>query len=158
MRNSPRPDGVPESLQTQAVASAIAATAWTIDGAPWATIVIGASCGTVCSVDLSGTRSGVDGEDVWLLTVNPATSEVHVDSTDLQALPADLVTWLDDAGRSLADLDDGLKLSAAAWLPPPDQDRFRLSYRSGGEEGSCAVELLIDARAGSLLDRSASGC
>lgn len=119
MRTSPRPDGVPGSLQTQEVASAIAATVWTIDGAAWATIVIGASCGMVCSVDLSGTRSGIDGEDVWLLTVNPATSEVRVDSTDLQALPADLVAWLDDAGRALAELDDGLKLSGAAWLPPP---------------------------------------
>ena len=48
-------------------------------------------------------------------------------------------------------------LSSLAWLPPPGADRFAMSYRSGGEEGSCGVDLVIDADEASIVDEISIG-
>ena len=47
---------------------------------------------------------------------------------------------------------DGLALVGATWLPPPETGIFRARYRSGGEEGSPGLDLLIDMLAGRILD------
>jgi hypothetical protein len=33
-----------------------------------------------------------------------------------------------------------------------------LSYRSGGEEGSCAMEITLNASGGEVVEEKASGC
>ena len=159
MASSPRPDGVPEELQTDAIAGAIAEAIWTFDGAPWDAIVIGGSCGGSCLVEVAGTRDGTPGDDVWAFAVVPASEQVAIESAELRAIPDELVEELDELARSLvapADLED-MRLTAATWHPPPDTDRFTLIYRSGGEEGSCGLDLLIDADAAEILDQSSSG-
>lgn len=161
MRTSPRPDGVPDRLETELLAGRLADAIWTFDGAPWSTFVVGGSCGAdVCVVEVAGTRSGGAGEDLWTFDVDPGTGAVGVQSADLRALPPRLVASLDELARSLAvesDLD-GMLLATARWLPPPQTDRFVLSYRSGGEEGSCAAELTVDARSRRLVEEALSGC
>lgn len=160
MRTSPRPDGVPDELQTDAIAAAIASAIWTADGTPWDTLVVDASCGDrSCAVDVAGSRSGVDGEDLWTFAVMPSSGSVSVERTALRAVPPDLVTELEDLARSLVDPADleGMTLSAVLWEPPPTTDRYTLTYRSGGEEGSCGLELVVDPRAGEVVDRRSVG-
>jgi len=35
-------------------------------------------------------------------------------------------------------------LTNVRWLPPPDETQFVISYRSGGEEGSCSADITVD--------------
>lgn len=162
MRRSTRPGGVPDEVQTPALAQALAAEIWTIDGATWDTIAIGGFCGaSTCTLDLAGTHLGRAGEDLWTVEVDLDTGEVEPIVADVRSLPRDLVDELDGQARALDDEGglDSMTLSTVRWLPPPaEAGRFALSYRSGGEEGSCARELLLDALAGVVLERSASGC
>lgn len=160
MRSSPRPDGVPDAVQTDAAAAGIAAAIWTFDGEPWETIVIDAACGATCSVDVSGSRTGGGGEDLWTFEIDPGSGAVEVVSSSLRAVPAPIAAALDTLARRVATpsaLDD-LELTSVAWTPPPAADRFTLNYRSGGEEGSCGGELILDARAGTLIEESYAGC
>jgi hypothetical protein len=147
MRTSPRPDGVPQALQTDAIASAIADEIWTIDGEPWGAFLIGASCGPdSCLVEVVGSRDDAEDDDAWTFGVDPDTGAVSVGATDLRALPANIVADLDRLARSL--VDDApigsMVLANVAWLPPAEVDRFAMSYRTGGEEGSCGVDVVID--------------
>ena len=162
MRTSPRPDGVPDEVETDAIAGAIAEAIWTIDGATWDDIVIGGSCAAdACLVEVSGSRAGSSGDDLWAFAVVPSSGAVTVESTELSAIDDETVDDLDALARSLlepADLE-GMRLTAATWQPPPDADRFALSYRSGGEEGSCGLELVVDIEASEIVDeRSIGGC
>jgi hypothetical protein len=160
MRESRRPDGVPDALETEDVAARLAEAIWTVDGRPWATLSAGGSCGPEsCTLEVGGAHTGAEGEDVWTFTVIPATGSVERSSATLRSLPTALVTRLDDVARGLHPLPDerGLLLGAAAWQPPPDDGRFVLSYRSGDETG-CALELTIDLANGQLVDESAAGC
>ena len=148
MSTSPRPDGVPDELQTEAIAAAIAAEIWTFDGTPWDEMVVGGTCGPeTCIVEVSGSREGVEGDDAWTFAVDLAAESVSVGATDLRALPGEVADDLDGLARSLvADEElETMELSNLAWLPPPGADRFAMSYRSGGEEGSCGVDLVVDA-------------
>ena len=160
MSTSPRPDGVPEELQTDAIAAAIAAEIWTFDGTRWDEMVVGGTCGPeTCVVEVSGSREGVEADDVWTFAVDPATESVTVGATDLRALPEEVVGDLDVLARSLV-ADEALEamvLSSLAWLPPPSNDRFAMSYRSGGEEGSCGVDLVIDTDEESIVDEIPTG-
>lgn len=162
MGSSTRPDGVPSEVQTPAVADALARTVWTVDGTPWETMAIGGFCGpSTCTLDLAGAHLGRAGEDLWTVEVTLATGDVTPVVSDVRSLPWDLVDDLDRLARSLDD-DGGLGpmvLASARWLPPPaEPGRFVLSYRSGGEEGSCAREILIDADDGEIVEQGASGC
>lgn len=162
MRSSTRPGGVPTEVQTPAVADAIARTVWTVDGRPWETIAIGGFCGTAtCTLDLAGAHLGRAGEDLWTVEVDLATGGVDPVVTDVRSLPWDLVDELDVLARSLDDDGDlgPMVLASTRWLPPPaEPGRFVLSYRSGGEEGSCSRDVLLDADDGEIVERSASGC
>lgn len=159
MADSPRPDGVPDELQTDAIAAAVAEAIWTFDGDGWDRPIVSGVCGTTCTLEVSGSRAGAEGDDVWIFSVDPSSGSVEVASAELRALPRDVVGQVDRLARRLGtSLTDDMLLTTVAWQPPPDGDRFRLSYRSGGEEGSCSVEMIVDARAGTLEDERASGC
>lgn len=161
MRGSTRPGGVPDAVQTPQLAGSIAEAVWTVDGAEWDTLAIGGFCGpATCTLDLAGTHVGRAGEDLWTLEVDLESGRVEPIVADVRSLPWDLIDALDRQARSL---DDGklgpMVLSTVRWLPPPaEAGRFVLSYRSGGEEGSCATEILLDADDGEIVERSATSC
>lgn len=147
MRTSPRPDGVPRALQTDAIASAIADEIWTIDGEPWDTFLIGASCGPdTCLVEVVGSRDDAEDDDAWTFGVDSGTGKVTVGATDLRALPSPFIDDLDRLARSLVNEAPigSMALASVAWLPPADANRFAMSYRTGGEEGSCGLDIVID--------------
>lgn len=161
MRGSRRPGGVPDQLETDAIATALAQRLWTIDGEPWTTMSIGGSCGPVrCTLDVAGSRPGSLGEDLYAFEIIPAGSEVAPISTDLRSLPPDVAAILDRLAREAeARIDrDGLLLASARWLPPPDHETFELSYRSGNEEGFCELELALDVASEEVEALSADGC
>jgi hypothetical protein len=121
-----------------------------------------ASCdATTCVVEVAGSRPGAAGDDVWTFSVNPSTEQVSVlgDAVVLRAIPESLLADLDRQARALVDATDleGLALASAAWMPPPDIGVFALSYRSGDEEGSCGVDLLLDTARGAVTDVVRSG-
>lgn len=160
MRGSRRPGGVPDELETDAIAARLADEIWTVDGRPWSTLSAGGSCGpSTCTIELAGAHAGAEGEDVWTFTIAPATASVELTAASLRSLPAELVARLDALARELHPLPDerSLILSAATWQPPPDDGRFVLAYRSGDETG-CALELTIDLSAAQVTEESASGC
>ena len=155
MRTSPRPDGVPAELQTDAIAASIADAIWTIDGEPWDAILIGASCGASCLIEVAGTREGAAGDDVWTFEqTSTGAAELLADGVQLHAIPENVVADLDRRARSLLGADvEGMTLTSATWQLPPHADEFALSYRSGGEEGSCGLDLVLDAARGEIADR-----
>jgi hypothetical protein len=155
MRDSRRPGGVPEELMSEAIAGAIAEQAWTWDGVPWESISVGAACGPdACSLDLAGTPAGGAGTDLYSFTVDPGSGTVELLSTDLHGYPPALEEELDAAARAALDADElaGLALVGARWLAPPDTDRYWLAYRSGGEEGSPGIDVLLDLASGEVLE------
>lgn len=161
MRTSTRPDGVPDVLETDALAGRLAQEMWTFDGEGWSTTAASGSCGsTSCTLEIAGSRPDGAGEDLWVFAIDPATGDVSVVSAELRAIPTDLVADLDALARAEDDVDllDGLELTTARWQPPPNEDSFALSYRAGAEEGSCAVELTVDARAGMITDEDSEDC
>jgi hypothetical protein len=160
MRASRRPGGVPDQLETEEIASAIAAQAWTWDGEPWETITVGAACGPDgCSLDLSGAPPGEDGTDLYSFTVDPASGEVQLRDTDLHGHPSAVQELLDATARTAigADRLEGMALVGSRWLPPPEAGRYWLAYRSGGEEGSPGLDVLLDAGSGEVLEALETG-
>ena len=162
MRATTRPGGVPDELETVEAAAAIAQAIWTVDGMPWDTASIGGFCGTAtCTLDVAGSRDDRAGEDLWTLEVDRGTGSLELLVADVRSLPPALVDELDRLARLLVEEVDGdsLLLVNARWLPPPAEGgRFVLSYRSGGEEGSCAREITVNATRGEVVDDHASGC
>lgn len=161
MRESRRPGGVPDQLETNAIAAAVAERIWTLDGEPWTAMSIGGSCGPVrCTLEVGGSRAGSLGEDLWLFEVIPASGEVALLDADLRSMPVEVARVLDRLARAAdARIDrDDLLLVSARWLPPPDDATFELSYRSGNEEGSCELELTVDVGSGEVDAEQATGC
>ncbi len=161
MRDSRRPGGVPDELETDAVAAALAEAIWTIDGEPWTTMSTGGSCGPqTCTLEIAGAATGTHGEDLWVFEVVPDSGDVQVVSTDLRSLPDDLVGHLDELTRSLFHPGTiaSLRLTNGRWLPPPDESRFVVSYRSGGEESSCGADITVDAVVPSVISDLALDC
>ena len=161
MRDSRRPGGVPEALQTEAIAEALAEQVWTFDGRPWASVVAGGSCGTeACTLELSGAAPEAAGEDVWVFDVDPSDGSVSLASADLHAVPSTVATSLDELARTTDEegLLDGLVVTSVRWLPPPDDGRFVLAYRSGEEEGSCVRDVTVDAARATAEIEAGSGC
>lgn len=161
MRESRRPGGVPDQLETDAIAAELAQRLWTIDGEPWTTMSIGASCGPVrCTLDVSGSRQSSLGDDLYAFEIIPAAGEVAPISTDLRSLPPDVGAVLDRMAREAEPRigPAGLVLASVRWLPPPDHESFQLSYRSGNEEGFCELELALDVASGEAETLSDSGC
>jgi hypothetical protein len=161
MRDSRRPGGVPDQIETDAIASAVAGAIWTYGGQPWSTQSVGGSCGpTTCTLEVAGAGPDTHGDDVWVFAVTPATSEVRLVTAELGSVPPEVVAALDDLARAL---DEGVSLgsmllASVGWLPPPDEGQFLLSYRSGGEEGSCGIDLRLDAVHAEVVSFSSTGC
>lgn len=161
MRDSRRPGGVPEALQTDAIASALAEQIWTLDGGPWTSIVAGGSCGTdACTLELSGAGPDAAGEDVWVFDVDPNDGSVSLATADLHGVPPTLAASLDELARASDDegLLDGLIVTSVRWLPPPDDGRFVVAYRSGDEENSCMRDVTVDAARATAEIELGSGC
>jgi hypothetical protein len=160
MRESRRPGGVPDQLETDTIARAVAEAIWTFDGGPWQETVVGGSCGReTCTLEVAGMPDGALGEDVYAFNVDVDTGAVEPVSADLHGIPADLVVELDDmTQRLLDDPSSVVELTSAAWLPPPDDGTFVLAYRSGGEEGSCMVNVTLDAAAERVVSEEAVDC
>jgi hypothetical protein len=155
MRESTRPGGVPDGLESDAVAAAVADQLWTWDGQPWETLSVGGACGPAeCSLEVAGSTDGTAGADLYAFAIDPATSEVALELSDLHAYPATLGEGLDDMARDAAGDELGdLTFVSARWLPPPDTGRYWLAYRSGGEEGASGLDLLLDAASGMVVER-----
>jgi hypothetical protein len=157
MRESTRPGGVPDELETDVVAAAVAGQLWTWDGRPWQTLSLGGACGPAeCSLEVAGSSDGAAGADLYSFSIDPASGEVTLELSDLHAYPAELDGELDEMARAAAgdDLED-LALASARWLPPPDGGRYWLAYRSGGEEGAPGLDLLLDTATGAVLEQHA---
>jgi len=155
MRESRRPGGVPDTLETPAIAAAVAERLWTFGPGGWATSSVGGGCGPqVCSLEVGGTAEGALGEDLYVFTIDPASGAVSLMDASLGGTPAELVEALDAAARETWEGSlQGLGLASIAWQPPPDEGTFILTYRSGGEEGSPGVTLLLDVIEGTAEAR-----
>jgi hypothetical protein len=160
MHQSRRPGGVPDELETAAIANAVADDVWTYDGEPWLEIVAGGSCGAdACTLDVAGAPDGTLGEDLYTFNVMPSTGTVELVSADLRGLPASILDDLDlMARRGLDDPGSVVELLSATWLLPPDDGRFILAYRSGGEEGSCMLNVTLDAASEQVVSQEATDC
>jgi len=161
MHVSRRPGGVPDVIETAAVADAIAEALWTFDGQPWDASAVGGSCGPVtCSVEVVGTRADAEGQDLWVFDVGIETGEVTLASRDLAAIPSALVDDLDALTQSLGPDDAlaGLPLTTVRWMPPPDDGTFQLAYRAGDEEGSCEADVVLDAVARTIVSSTSVNC
>jgi hypothetical protein len=155
MGESRRPGGVPDELETETVAGALAAGIWTYDGQPYPLLVIGGSCGPDrCTLEASGTPAGGAGSDLYAFTVIAETGATELLETDLHGYPAELDAILDAVARDGLDPTalSGLALAGATWLPPPEAGTFRARYRSGGEEASPGLDLLVDLLSGRILE------
>lgn len=154
MRDSRRPGGVPDEIQTETIAAAIAAEVWTWSAEPWETIAASGGCGpATCTLELAGAPPDAAGVDLYTFEIDPAGESVSLSASDLHGYPAALEPQLDAAAREdvpAAELE-GLALAAAAWLPPPDSGRFRLAYRSGGEEGAPGLDVVLELGSGEVL-------
>jgi hypothetical protein len=153
MRESRRPGGVPDRLETDAVAEAISMLVWTWDGQPWDVLAIGGACGPrECTLDVAGSRQYMPGSDLYSFVVT-ADGGVTLLTSDLHAYDPSLDSILDRAARQAAgDALNGLTYIGARWLVPPDSGRYWLAYRSGGEEGAPGVDLLLDLGSGEVVE------
>jgi hypothetical protein len=153
MRESRRPGGVPNQLETDAIATAVSRLIWTWDGQPWTTLSIGGACGPAdCSLDVAGSREGAAGSDLYSFAVANDGS-VSLVTADLHAYDTTLDSELDRLARAVAgDQLAGLAYVGASWLPPPDTGRYWLAYRSGGEEGAPGIDLLLDLASGQVIE------
>ena len=160
MRESRRPGGVPDELETDAIAAAVAEHVFTFDGEPWPAIVIGGSCGPeTCTLEVAGTPDGALGEDLYTFSVTPSTGQTELVSADLRGFPEGKLGDLDlIVRRSLDDPGSVVELLSASWLPPPDDGHFVLAYRSGGEEGSCMLNVTLDAVREQVISQEATDC
>jgi len=161
MRNSMRPGGVPDQIETDPIAAALAEAIWTFDGQPWTTMAAGGSCGPdSCTLEVAGSRTDLTGEDLWVFAVAPATGSVQVVSSEVRSLPEDMLVRLDELARNIVQDGslDGMVLTSVRWLPPPEAERFVLSYRSGGEEGSCRIDRTIDAVSATIVSEQVVSC
>ena len=161
MRDSVRPGGVAAELQTEAIAAAVADTIWTLQGDRWDAIASSGACDPdTCTLEVAGSAAGDAGEDVWVLSVDPATADVEVVNADLHAIPTTAAEAIDRLARAAeggAALDD-LLLTSVRWHPPPDDGTFALAYRSGDEEESCSIDVRLDIVSGELTEVASSGC
>lgn len=162
MRSSTRPGGVPDEVETLGIAAAIAEAIWTVDGSAWDTSSIGGYCGpSTCTLDIAGTHADRAGEDLWTMEIDLVSGRIVPLVTDVRSISQELVDALDRLARDLVEPGtlDSMTLTTVRWLPPPAQDaQFVLSYRSGGEEGSCAREITVDAARGEVVGDEAGGC
>jgi hypothetical protein len=161
MRESTRPGGVPDEIETDVIAAALADAIWTFDGRPWTTTAASGSCGPdTCTLEVAGARTDMTGDDLWVFSVTPTTGSVEVVSAEMRSLPDEVAVVVDQLVRAL-DADgslSGMIPTSLKWLSPPDDGTFVASYRSGGEEGSCGVDVTLDANEAVIVSEQSRGC
>lgn len=161
MRTSRRPGGVPAELETDTVAAGLADLLWSVDGQRPSQVAVSGSCsGASCTIELVAVRDDADGEDVWRFAIEPSSGGVTLVNAELRAVPSDLVRTLDRIARREGGtaLPEALVLASVGWRPPPESGVYDLAYRSGDEEGSCAVDVELDAAAGRIVELTSSDC
>jgi hypothetical protein len=160
MSESRRPGGVAPELQTNAIAAQVAVELWTWNGEPWARLTATGSCGsTSCTLEVIGSAEDSAGADTYSFSVTTADWQVHLVATDLHGYPPEIETALDQAARAALTSSEleGMALVGARWLPPPETGQYWLSYRSGGEEGSPGLDVLLDAVHGVVIESRQPG-
>ncbi len=158
MATSRRPGGVPDQLQTEAIAAGLAQQIWTYLGGPYPTLVVGASCGpSSCTVEVTGAPAGAAGADLYAFSVAPASSTVVLAATDLHGYPSGLDARIDRVVRDRlgAAALAGLALTGATWQPPPQGGVFVAAYRSGGEEHAPGLDVTVNLVTGTVTDTAA---
>jgi hypothetical protein len=158
MAASRRPGGVPDELETPAVAAQLANAVWTYDGRPYPSLVLGGSCGaTSCTLEASGQPIGGAGADLFVFSVTQPGGAVTLTTTDLHGYPSGLDAQIEAVARAGVDADRlaGLAYRAASWQLAPRNGWFWAAFRSGGEEGSPGLDVLVDLPARSVMDTRA---
>ncbi len=155
MRDSRRPGGVPDRLETDELARSLAAQIWTWNGERWPAISVGGACGpSSCTLEVAGSRDGAAGADLYSFEV-AANGTATLLTADLHAYDAALDEILDRTARAaVGDELAGLTYVGASWLPPPNAGVYRLAYRSGGEEGAPGMDLLLRLGSGRVVGRT----
>ncbi len=160
MRASRRPGGVPDEIETTAIARAVADEIWTIHGEPWSSIVAGASCGPrTCTLEISGAPPDAVGDDLWVFEVTPTTGTVTVTTSVLRGMRPSLLEIADAVvrGDPAAPPADAI-LTSSRWLPPPASDLVVLSYRNGAETGACGADYTVDIAGATVADETVIQC
>ena len=155
MRDSRRPGGVPDEIETIAVATQLAAAIWTYDGRAYPSLVISGSCGPAsCTVEVNGTPAGAAGTDLYVMGVARPSGTVELQAADLHGYPSGLDATIDAVVRARLDAQqlDGLALAGATWQVPPRAGWFWAAYRSGGEEGSPGLDVLVNLPTGEVAE------
>lgn len=160
MRQSRRPGGVPDELETEAIAGAIADEIWTLEGAPWTSIVAGGSCGPAeCTLEVSGAPADAVAEDAWVFAITPSSGGVAVASAVLRGMSASLLDRADRVVRGSPSAPaPAAILASGRWLPPPDDGTVVLSYRNGAEAGTCGVDYTVDVEGAAVIDEATVSC
>jgi hypothetical protein len=100
MRESRRPGGVPDELETDDVAALVAEELWTFDGEAWQQLVIGGVCGPAsCSLEVAGAPADAVGEDLYVFKIDTGGPTLSVEETSLRGLPEPLTIRLDEVVR-----------------------------------------------------------
>ena len=155
MRASRRPGGVPDQLETIGIATQVAAAVWTWQGGPYPALVVGGSCGPAsCTLEVSGAPPGAAGADLFAFSVALPSGMVELAASDLHGYPSGLDALIDATVRDrlAPDALEGLALSGATWQLPPQVGWFWVAYRSGGEEGSPGLDVLLNLASGEVVE------
>lgn len=158
MRDSRRPGGVPDQLETLGIATQVAAAIWTWHGAPYPSLVIGGSCGPAsCTLEVSGAPPSAAGADLYTFSVALPSGTAELLASDLHGYPSGLDAVIDTVirDRLAPDTLEGLALTGATWQVPPRTGWFWAAYRSGGEEGSPGLDVLVNLASGEVVETSA---
>ena len=148
MRESRRPGGVPQQLQTDEIARLVAYKLWTFTGEPWMDLVIGGSCGPeTCTLEVAGRPEGAAEDDLYVFTVTPATPTVEITTTELRGLTRSTANAVVDLLHAVEQLPDPRVaiVPSVRWLPPPDEGRYVVTVRSETDAGGCAIDYAVDA-------------
>lgn len=147
MAASRRPGGVPDELETPGVAAVLASAVWTFDGRPYPSLVIGGSCGpSSCTLEVSGQPAGAAGSDLYVFAVSRPANAVSRTTNDLHGYPSGLDAAIESVARAgvpAAEIGQ-LAYATASWQVPPRNGWFVAAFRSGGEEGSPGLDVLVD--------------
>ena len=157
MAASRRPGGVPEELETPAVAAQVADAVWTYDGRPYPTLVVGGSCGpSSCTLEVSGQPADAAGADVYVFAVARPSGAVSLTTSDLHGYPSGLDPTIERVARDgvPAGAIGTLAYASASWQLPPRSGWFLAAFRSGGEEGSPGLDVLVDLPARTVVSTS----
>ncbi len=153
---------VPPELRQLDIAQQLADLVWTYDGQPYASLALEGRCGsTLCDIELQGVPAFAPEEDghvdLYLFRVERSTGTVapiRDDNVQLTSgYPPELDIEIDRVVRAGVNPEvmTGLELRNAVWMQPPNFGQFIVSYDSGNEEGSRAIQVVLDLETGEII-------